>query len=132
MSDDQVVRLLEEIRDIQKENAADYKVALQNQQEAMAIQKRGGTKEQGSVCGLGCVVYLPGRRLPRVSPLPGSSMGRSGTKRRRFGVKQSPYRTVGSNVIFNLNYYGVMNIPLCKDDLSMSATQQSEGRWISN
>ena len=37
MSDDQVVRLLEEIRDIQKTNAANYKVALQNQHEIMAI-----------------------------------------------------------------------------------------------
>jgi hypothetical protein len=40
-SDDQVVRLLEEIREIQKENAANYTVALQNQQEAMAMPSAG-------------------------------------------------------------------------------------------
>lgn len=37
MSDDQGGQALEEKRQIQKENAANYKVALQNQPEAMAI-----------------------------------------------------------------------------------------------
>jgi hypothetical protein len=41
MSDDQVVGLLEEIRDIQKQNAANDTVALQNQQEAMAMPGGG-------------------------------------------------------------------------------------------
>jgi hypothetical protein len=40
MADDQTVKLLEEIRDLQKEFLANQKVALQNQQESMAIQKR--------------------------------------------------------------------------------------------
>ena len=40
MADEQVIKLLEEIRDLQKENVANYKVALQNQQESIAIQKR--------------------------------------------------------------------------------------------
>jgi len=56
MSDDQVVRLLEEIRDIQKENAANYRVALQNQQEAVAIQKRAVQRSKARLwawlCGL--------------------------------------------------------------------------------
>jgi hypothetical protein len=39
MADDQAVKLLEEIRDLQKEFLANQKVALQNQQEAIAIQK---------------------------------------------------------------------------------------------
>ena len=37
MSDDQGGQAFEENRDIQKENAANNKVALHNQQEAMAI-----------------------------------------------------------------------------------------------
>jgi hypothetical protein len=52
MTDGQVVRLDQEIRDIQKENAANYKVAWQNQQEAVAIQKRGGQRSQAAFVGL--------------------------------------------------------------------------------
>lgn len=40
MADDQAVKLLEEIRDLQKEFLANQKVALQNQQDALAIQRR--------------------------------------------------------------------------------------------
>jgi hypothetical protein len=40
MADEQIIRLLEEIRELQKEQLAHYKIALQNQQEAMATQKR--------------------------------------------------------------------------------------------
>ncbi len=38
MADEQIIKLLEEIRDIQRENAASYKQSLQNQQQAIAIQ----------------------------------------------------------------------------------------------
>jgi hypothetical protein len=59
MSDD-----LEEIRDIQKENAANYKVALQNQQEAMAIQKRGLPRSQAAFVGLVVLfIFLGGTYL---------------------------------------------------------------------
>jgi hypothetical protein len=40
VADEQVVRLLEEIRDLQKEHIASYKEAVKNQQEAIALQKR--------------------------------------------------------------------------------------------
>lgn len=47
MADDQVVKLLEEIRDLQKENLANQQISLQNQQlsmqnqqASMAVQKR--------------------------------------------------------------------------------------------
>jgi hypothetical protein len=40
VADDQVVKLLEEIRDLQKESLANQKIALQNQQSSMAVQKR--------------------------------------------------------------------------------------------
>jgi len=39
MADDQIIKLLEEIRDIQRENSANYKQSLQNQQQAIAIQR---------------------------------------------------------------------------------------------
>lgn len=110
--DDQVVRLLEEIRDIQK-------------------QKRGVQSSQAAFVGLvGLFIFLGGTSL--VSLL---SWFFHGTVRHEAPVTRcqaSPYRTVGSSVIFNVNYYDVMNIPLCKDDLGMSAPQQSEGCWISN
>jgi hypothetical protein len=86
MSDDQVVRLLEEIRDIQKENAANYKVALQNQQEAMAIQKRGYKGARQRLRAWLCCLSSWEAPTSCLSS-PGFSMGRSGTKRRRFGVK---------------------------------------------
>jgi len=68
MSDDQVVRLLEEIRDIQKENAANYRVALQNQQEAVAIQKRAVQRSKAAFVGLVVLfIFLGGTYL--VSPI---------------------------------------------------------------
>ncbi|MBZ5573604.1 MAG: hypothetical protein LAO09_17190 [Acidobacteriia bacterium] len=39
MSDDQIVKLLEEIRDLQKTHLENYKVALSNQQQALETQK---------------------------------------------------------------------------------------------
>lgn len=40
MADEQVVTLLEEIRDLQKEHLASYKEAVKNQQEGLDLQKR--------------------------------------------------------------------------------------------
>lgn len=40
MSDEQIVALLTEIRDLQKQNAENYKTALQKQQEAVDLQKQ--------------------------------------------------------------------------------------------
>lgn len=40
MSDEQIIKLLEEIRDLQKQHAENYKVALANQQVALATQKQ--------------------------------------------------------------------------------------------
>jgi hypothetical protein len=59
--DDRVVRLLEEIRDIQQENAANHRVALQNQQEAMAIQKRAVQRSKAAFVGLVVSMILQGR-----------------------------------------------------------------------
>ncbi len=39
MEDERVVKLLEEIRDLQRQNVANYHEALRNQQEAIGIQR---------------------------------------------------------------------------------------------
>jgi hypothetical protein len=40
MAEEQVIELLEEIRDLQKLHVENYKDALKNQQESIEIQKR--------------------------------------------------------------------------------------------
>ena len=40
MAEEQVIKLLEEIRDLQKLHVENYKDALKNQQESIEIQKR--------------------------------------------------------------------------------------------
>jgi cell division protein FtsL len=39
MSEEQIIALLTEIRDLQKQNVENYKLALQKQQEAIELQK---------------------------------------------------------------------------------------------
>ena len=39
MSDDQIIALLTEIRDLQRLNAENYKIALQNQRESIEFQR---------------------------------------------------------------------------------------------
>lgn len=41
MAEEQIIKLLEEIRDLQKLHVENYKDALKNQQESIEIQKRG-------------------------------------------------------------------------------------------
>jgi len=40
MSEDQIITLLTEIRDLQKPNVENYKLTLQKQQEAIDLQKK--------------------------------------------------------------------------------------------
>jgi len=40
VADEQVIRILEEMRDLQKEHVASYKEAVKNQQEGLDLQKR--------------------------------------------------------------------------------------------
>jgi hypothetical protein len=40
MSEEQIIALLTEIRDLQKQNVENYKLALQKQQEAVDLQKQ--------------------------------------------------------------------------------------------
>jgi uncharacterized membrane protein (DUF106 family) len=46
MSDDQIISLLTEIRDLQKQNTENYKLALQNQREAIEFQKSFAARQK--------------------------------------------------------------------------------------
>ena len=46
MADEQVIRLLEEIRDLQKLHVENYKDALKNQQDAIELQKRAMRRQR--------------------------------------------------------------------------------------
>jgi hypothetical protein len=74
MPDDQIVKLLEEIRDLQKENVANQKlalqnqqVAMQNQQQSMAVQKRAVTRSKVVFVLVACFFLFLG--LSYVVPL---------------------------------------------------------------
>jgi hypothetical protein len=49
MSEDRIIALLTEIRDLQKQNTENYKAALQKQQEAVELQKQHLTEFQRKV-----------------------------------------------------------------------------------
>ena len=47
-----------------------------------------------------------------------------------FQLGPPTYRAVGSILTFDVNYYGVIKIRLCKDDLSVSVHSNREELWI--
>jgi len=49
VADEQVIKLLEEIRDLQKAHMANYKEAVKNQQESIAIQKSAVRRQTISI-----------------------------------------------------------------------------------
>ena len=49
MADEQVIKLLEEIRDLQKLHVENYKDALKNQQESIDMQKRAARRQKISL-----------------------------------------------------------------------------------
>lgn len=57
MADEQVVTILQEIRELQREHLTHYKVALQNQRESMAIQKRAVERSKVAFVAL-AVLFL--------------------------------------------------------------------------
>ena len=57
MSDDQVVRLLEEIRDLQRQHAERYGEALHNQQESIRLQQ-AGLRRVRVILGFAAVVLI--------------------------------------------------------------------------
>ena len=46
MSDDQIIALLTEIRDLQKQNTENYKIALQNQRESIEFQRSFAARQK--------------------------------------------------------------------------------------
>jgi hypothetical protein len=61
MSEDQIIALLGEIRDLQKQHIENYKSGIQNQQQAIEIQKQAVRRARTMlviVAGLVLAIYL--------------------------------------------------------------------------
>ncbi len=56
MAEEQVIKLLEEIRDLQKLHVENYKDALKNQQEAIDLQRRAMRRQRVSLLLLGLLL----------------------------------------------------------------------------
>lgn len=58
MADEQVIKLLEEIRDLQKLHVENYKDALKNQQESIEIQRKAMRRHWISLLLIGIVLIV--------------------------------------------------------------------------
>ncbi len=58
MAEEQVIKLLEEIRDLQKLHVENYKDALKNQQESIEIQKRAMRRQRLNLLFIGLVLLI--------------------------------------------------------------------------
>jgi hypothetical protein len=58
MDQDHVARLLEEIRDLQRQQVEAYGRALGNQQEALRLQREGMGRARKLVAGVGVVIVI--------------------------------------------------------------------------
>ncbi len=60
MADEQVIKLLEEIRDLQKPHVENYRDALKNQQESIEVQKKAMRRQRISllVIGIALIIFL--------------------------------------------------------------------------
>lgn len=56
MADEQVIKLLEEIRDLQKQHLEHYKIALANQQQALETQKQAVRRSKSLLLIVGMIV----------------------------------------------------------------------------
>lgn len=56
MAEEQVIKLLEEIRDLQKLHVENYKEALRHQQESIEIQKRAVRRQKVTVIVFGLLL----------------------------------------------------------------------------
>ncbi len=56
MADEQVIKLLEQIRDLQKAHVENYKDALKNQQESIELQRRAVRRQRTALLVLGIVL----------------------------------------------------------------------------
>lgn len=58
MAEEQVIKLLEEIRDLQKLHVENYKDALKNQQESIQIQRQAMRRQRISLLVIGLVLLI--------------------------------------------------------------------------
>jgi hypothetical protein len=58
MAEEQVIKLLEEIRDLQKLHAENYKDALKNQQESIELQRRAVRRQKIISLSLGSLLFI--------------------------------------------------------------------------
>lgn len=58
MNDDRVARLLEEIRDLQRQQVEAYGRALANQQEAVRMQREGMARARKLLAWIGVVIAI--------------------------------------------------------------------------
>jgi CHASE3 domain sensor protein len=56
MADEQIIKLLEEIRDLQKQHIENYKIALSNQQQALETQKQAVRRSRTLLLIVGAIV----------------------------------------------------------------------------
>jgi len=58
MADEEIVKLLQEIRDLQKLHVENYKDAIRNQQESIEIQRKASRRQKISLLVLLVIVCL--------------------------------------------------------------------------
>jgi CHASE3 domain sensor protein len=58
MGEEQVIKLLEEIRDLQKLHVENYRDALKNQQESIAIQRQAMRRQRINLLVIGLVLVI--------------------------------------------------------------------------
>jgi hypothetical protein len=58
MADEEIVKILHEIRDLQKTHVELYKQALSNQQEAMEMQRKAIRRQRISLLVFAIIVFL--------------------------------------------------------------------------
>jgi hypothetical protein len=58
MDENRLTRLLEEIRDLQRQQVAAYGRALKNQEEALRLQREGMGRARKVLAGLGLVIVI--------------------------------------------------------------------------
>ncbi|HEX9894628.1 MAG TPA: hypothetical protein VGA78_11930 [Gemmatimonadales bacterium] len=58
MNDDRVVRLLEEIRDNQRQLLEQYQLALQNQRQSIEMQRAAMARPRGLLVAVGVIIVI--------------------------------------------------------------------------
>jgi ABC-type glycerol-3-phosphate transport system permease component len=58
MDEERLVRVLEEIRDLQRQQVEAYARALSNQQEAMRLQREGLGRARKLLAGVGVIIVI--------------------------------------------------------------------------